>query len=84
MGAVLYIHPTYPVGVEALSEYWLMPLVGFLFDTTLAAASLVYSGVVERYPGIRWVLAHLGGAIPYMAERLDRGYHAFAECRSRP
>lgn len=81
MGAVLYIHPTYPVGVEALSEYWLMPLVGFLFDTTLAAASLVYSGVVERYPGIRWVLAHLGGAIPYMAERLDRGYHAFAECR---
>jgi aminocarboxymuconate-semialdehyde decarboxylase len=81
MGAVLYIHPTYPVGVEAMSEYWLMPLVGFLFDTTLAAASLVYSGVVERYPGIRWVLAHLGGAIPYMAERLDRGYHAFAECR---
>jgi len=81
MGAVLYIHPTYPVGVEAMNEYWLMPLVGFLFDTTLAAASLVYSGVVERFPGISWVLAHLGGAIPYMAERLDRGYRAFAECR---
>jgi len=81
IGAVLYIHPTYPVGVEAMKEYWLMPLVGFLFDTTLAAASLVYSGVVERYPEIKWVLAHLGGAIPYLAERLDRGYHAFAECR---
>jgi len=81
ISAVLYIHPTYPVGVEAMKEYWLMPLVGFLFDTTLAAASLVYSGVVERYPEIKWVLAHLGGAIPYLAERLDRGYHAFAECR---
>lgn len=78
---VLYIHPTYPVGVEAMSEYWLMPLVGFLFDTTLAAAGLVFSGVVERFPKIRWVLAHLGGAIPYLAERLDRGYHAFADCR---
>ena len=82
-GAVLYIHPTYPVGVDSMKEYWLMPLVGFLFDTTLAAAGLVFSGVVERFPGIRWVLGHLGGTIPYLVERLDRGYEAFAECRQR-
>jgi aminocarboxymuconate-semialdehyde decarboxylase len=79
--AVLYIHPTSPVGVEAMGDYWLMPLVGFLFDTTLAAAKLVFSGVVERFPRIRWALTHMGGAIPYLAERLDRGYEAFAECR---
>lgn len=86
-GAVLHIHPTHPLGVEAMTEYWLMPLVGFLMDTTLAAAHLVFSGVAERFPHIKWVLGHLGGAIPYLAERLDRGYHAFAECRanlSRP
>jgi aminocarboxymuconate-semialdehyde decarboxylase len=59
-----------------------MPLVGFPFDTTLAAASLVFSGVVERFPRIRWVLGHLGGAIPYLAERLDRGYRAFPSCRA--
>jgi aminocarboxymuconate-semialdehyde decarboxylase len=64
-----------------MMDYWLTPLVGFLFDTTLAAAGLVFSGVVERFPRIRWVLGHLGGAIPYLAERLDRGYHAFRECR---
>ncbi|HEX9893449.1 MAG TPA: amidohydrolase family protein [Gemmatimonadales bacterium] len=80
-GAILYIHPTFPLGVEAMQEYWLMPLVGFLFDTTLAATHLVFSGVPERFPGIRWVLGHLGGTIPYLAERLDRGYRAFAECR---
>jgi aminocarboxymuconate-semialdehyde decarboxylase len=79
--AVLYIHPSFPVGVEAMTDFWLMPLVGFPFDTTLAAAKLVFSGVVEKYPGIRWVLGHLGGAIPYLAERLDRGYFAFEECR---
>lgn len=87
LGAVFYIHPTHPVGVEAMQDYWLMPLVGFPFDTTLAAASLVFAGVVERYPNITWVLAHLGGAIPYLAERLDRGYRAFRACRehvSRP
>lgn len=84
---LLYIHPTYPLGVEAMEEYMLMPLVGFMFDTTLAAAHLVFAGVPERHPGIRWVLCHLGGAIPYLAERLDRGYAAFRRCRehlSRP
>ncbi len=85
--AVVHIHPTSPVGVEAMQQYWLMPLVGFLFDTTLAASSLVFSGVAERFPNITWVLSHLGGAIPYLAERLDRGFHAFEDCRaniSRP
>src|SRR5215469_9923267 len=43
--AVLHIHPTSPVGVESMTEFWLMPLCGFLFDTTLAAAHLVFAGV---------------------------------------
>jgi len=53
LGAIVHIHPTNPVGVEAMLDYWLMPLVGFL----------------------------MGGTIPYLAERLDRGYEAFSECR---
>ena len=81
-GAVLYIHPEHPANVDAMLKYWLMPLCGFLFDTTLAAASLVFSGVVERFPRIRWALCHLGGTIPYLAERLDRGFHAFRDCRA--
>ena len=80
--AVFDIHPSFPVGVEAMTEYWLMPLVGFPFDTTLTAAKLVFSGIVERFPRITWILGHLGGAVPYLAERLDRGYHVFKECRS--
>jgi len=82
-GAVVYIHPTYPVGVEVMEEFMLMPMVGFLMDTTLAAAGLVYSGTMERFPRIRWVLAHLGGAVPYMAERFDRGFEAYPACRER-
>lgn len=82
LGAVIHIHPTSPVGVEAMQQYWLMPLVGFPLDTTLAAASLVFSGTMDRFPRIRWALGHLGGAIPYLVERLDRGFHAFKECRA--
>lgn len=81
LGAVLYIHPTHPVGVEAMTDFWLMPLVGFLMDTTLAASKLVFTGIPEKFPRIRWALTHLGGTIPYMAERLDRGWRAFKECR---
>jgi aminocarboxymuconate-semialdehyde decarboxylase len=82
LGAVIYIHPAHPLGVEAMEKYWLMPLVGFLMDTTLAAGKLVFGGIVERFPRITWVLTHMGGAVPYLAERMDRGYEAFAECRA--
>jgi len=83
LGAVVYIHPTYPVGVEVMEKYMLMPMVGFLMDTTLATASLIYSGTVERFADITWVLGHLGGAVPYLAERFDRGFEAYPECRER-
>jgi aminocarboxymuconate-semialdehyde decarboxylase len=81
LDAVIYIHPAHPASVQAMEEYWLTALVGFLFDTTLAAAHLVFAGVPERYPRIKWALTHMGGALPYLAERCDRGFEAFADCR---
>ena len=79
--AVIYIHPAHPHNVQGMEDYWLTALVGFLFDTTLATAHLVFAGVPERYPNIKWALTHMGGALPYLAERCDRGYEAFADCR---
>ena len=82
LGALLYIHPTYPAATEGMREYRLTALIGFPTDTSVAAARLVYSGIVEKFPRIRWVLANLGGTIPFLAERLDRGFYAFEECRA--
>jgi aminocarboxymuconate-semialdehyde decarboxylase len=81
LNAVIYIHPAHPASVQGMEDYWLTALVGFLFDTTLAAAHLVFAGVPERYPQITWALTHMGGALPYLAERCDRGYEAFEDCR---
>ncbi len=81
LAAVIYIHPAHPASVQGMEDYWLTALVGFLFDTTLATAHLVFAGVPERYPRIKWMLTHMGGALPYLAERCDRGYEAFADCR---
>jgi aminocarboxymuconate-semialdehyde decarboxylase len=79
--ALIYIHPAHPASVQGMEDYWLTALVGFLFDTTLATAHLVFAGVMERNPRISWMLTHMGGALPYLAERCDRGYEAFADCR---
>jgi aminocarboxymuconate-semialdehyde decarboxylase len=66
---------TYSFPVTGISR------IGSTCSTNFASAHLVFAGVPERFPGIRWVLGHLGGAIHYVAERLDRGFHAFKECR---
>jgi aminocarboxymuconate-semialdehyde decarboxylase len=77
----LMIHPTSPPGVEAYQEYRTTALVGFLVDTTLAITLLMFEGVLETFPNLRFVVGHLGGTIPYIAERIDRGYEAYPEVR---
>jgi aminocarboxymuconate-semialdehyde decarboxylase len=77
----VFIHPMIPAAAEPFSEFVLGPIIGFPFDTTLAVARLCYAGVFRELPNIRWILGHLGGAVPYLMERMDNGYRDFAECR---
>jgi aminocarboxymuconate-semialdehyde decarboxylase len=80
--ACVFVHPMIPANAEAFAEYVLGPIVGFPFDTTLAVARLCYAGVFKQLPRITWILGHLGGAVPYLFERLDNGWRDFAECRA--
>jgi aminocarboxymuconate-semialdehyde decarboxylase len=77
----IFLHPMLPPNPEPFTEYVLGPLVGFPFDTTLAVARMCFDGMLRELPNIRWIIGHLGGAIPYLMERLDSGYRDFAECR---
>jgi aminocarboxymuconate-semialdehyde decarboxylase len=70
-----------PADTEPFREYGLGPLVAFPSDTTLAVAKLCFAGVFRELPDIRFLVAHAGGAIPWLMERLDNGYRDFAECR---
>jgi aminocarboxymuconate-semialdehyde decarboxylase len=79
----ILLHPMLPANAEAFGEYVLGPLVGFPFDTTLAVARMCFDGLLRDLPGIRFIVAHLGGAVPYLMERLDNGYRDFAECRAK-
>lgn len=76
----VFEHPMFPANTR--QEEFEMPLrIGFVFDTTAAAARLIYSGVFERYPNFPYILAHTGGALLMVLERLDNGYRMFPDCR---
>ncbi|HFC12175.1 MAG TPA: hypothetical protein ENJ56_04970 [Anaerolineae bacterium] len=77
----LFIHPIIPAHIGALRDYRLVALEGFLFDTSLALSRLIYSGVLERFPQLQLVAAHLGGTLPFLSERMDRGFAVYPECR---
>ena len=67
----IFIHPITPICTTGQMDYGLMIMLGFPFDTSLAAARLIFSGVMEKFPRLTIVLAHLGATLPYLLGRLD-------------
>ncbi len=72
--AIVFIHPTIPPHRDNLKLSTPDFVVEFVFDTTRAVANLVFSGTLERYPDIRFIISHAGGAIPYLAYRMQLGW----------
>jgi len=81
-GQVPSVGGVFLVRFSALATLPLNDPEASVLELERAFSELGFRGVVEKYPKIRWKLGHLGGAIPYLAERLDRGYAAFKECRA--
>ncbi|MBW1943958.1 MAG: amidohydrolase [Deltaproteobacteria bacterium] len=69
----IFIHPHYIVGAEWMAGYGHAMLIalGFPFETTAAVTRLILGGVLERHPDITLILAHSGGALPFLSGRLD-------------
>ncbi len=68
--AVVFIHPNIPPGYTVPKLTLPAPLIDFIFDTTRAVTNLIYSGALEKYPDIAFILSHAGGAAPYLAWRI--------------
>jgi len=74
LGAFMFIHPNNVAGADRLKSYYLQNLIGNPLDTTIAAASLLFGGVLDRYPKLKVMLAHGGGFTPYQAARWEHGW----------
>ncbi len=68
--AVVLLHPTNPPFFEDLGLEIRSSVIEYVFETTRAIANLILSGTIERFPNVRWITAHAGGAAPYIAARL--------------
>lgn len=67
----VFLHPTQPVPTARSRAFALNQVVQYTFDTTLAIGSLMWSGVLDRFPKLRLILSHGGGALPYLLGRFD-------------
>lgn len=76
----VFLHPLNVIGANRLGPYYLANLLGNPFDTAVAAARLIFGGIMDRFPRLSVCLPHAGGAFPYLVGRLDKGKKVRREC----
>jgi aminocarboxymuconate-semialdehyde decarboxylase len=73
LGLHVYLHPVNPVGAERMRRYYLRNFLGNPYDTGIAAASLMFGGVMDAFPRLEVILPHAGGTYPALIGRMDHG-----------
>jgi aminocarboxymuconate-semialdehyde decarboxylase len=74
LDALIMLHPTQVAGMDRLKSYYLNNFIGNPLDSTIAAACLVFGGVVARHPRIKFFLVHGGGFVPFQIGRFVHGW----------
>jgi len=80
LGAVIFLHPSGFTEPRRLTQHYLTNVIGNPLDTTVALAHIVFGGVLERHPGLKFVAAHGGGYMGHYPARMDHAYKVRPEC----
>lgn len=75
LNMAVFVHPWNMMGQQHMAKYWLPWLVGMPAETARAMASIIFSGVMERLPDLRFCFAHAGGSFIPTIGRLEHGFH---------
>ena len=81
LGLPIFLHPLYPCGAERMGRHFMRNLCGNPYETGLAAASLVFGGVLDAFPKLEVVLPQAGGTFPWLVGRFNRGLEARRELK---
>jgi aminocarboxymuconate-semialdehyde decarboxylase len=82
LGLPLFLHPVNVIDPHRLQRFYLTNLLGNPFEGAIAAAHLIFGGVLDRFPLLQIVLPHAGGAFPWLVGRLNRGWEKREELRA--
>lgn len=74
LGACVFVHPWDMLAQDRMQKYWLPWLVGMPAETTIAICSMIFGGVLERFPQLRVAFAHGGGSFPGTFGRIEHGF----------
>jgi aminocarboxymuconate-semialdehyde decarboxylase len=64
-----------------MNDYRLAPMIGFEMDLCLATVRIVMGGILKDFPNLKFIISHLGGAVPYLTERIENCFRAYPECK---
>ena len=81
IGWPVFLHPMDTIGGDRTGHYYLKNLLGNPYDTGVAAASLIFGGVLDAFPKLEVNLPHAGGTFPGLIGRLDHGTKVRAELK---
>ena len=74
IGCAIFVHPWDMMGQADMQKYWLPWLVGMPAETSRAICSIIFGGILEKYPNLKIALAHGGGTFPFTIGRIDHGF----------
>jgi aminocarboxymuconate-semialdehyde decarboxylase len=85
LGIFLLVHPSQPfiIGLDRLGNYHLKNLIGFVTETAVAVASLMFGGVLDACPNLKICFTHAGGTTPYIWGRWEHGQKVRSEAKVR-
>ena len=79
-GLPVLVHPKFPnTWMDNIREFRIYTILPYAVETSIAACRIVFSGLMDRFPNINWILCHLGGVIPYVYNRADWVARQFPE-----
>jgi aminocarboxymuconate-semialdehyde decarboxylase len=81
LDVLLFMHPLGFTHGQRLSEHYFNNLIGNPIESAIAVGHLIFSGVLDQYPGLKLCVAHGGGYLPTYCGRMDHGWRARSDCR---